>query len=104
MSQDAAIALFESAPSPDEDCAMRKACGLSRIGDIAVHPDHPKRGLSRGILERSIAFVDDELLACAVASLFADVDWLYQKFGFSKLRAAWHHRRIPFLPVMELRA
>ena len=56
-------------------------CHLQLV-DIAVHPDHQKKGLSRQILTRLRSHLEREIPECAVVSLFADVDYLYQKFGF----------------------
>ncbi len=55
-----------------------------QIVDIAVHPDFQKRGISRKILERIMEYINTRAPQCAGVSLFADVDWLYQKFGFQK--------------------
>ncbi len=53
-----------------------------QIVDIAVHPDHQKQGLSRKIMEALMNFIDENVPESAFVSLFADVDYLYQKFGF----------------------
>lgn len=55
-----------------------------QVVDIAVHPEFQGQGYSRQILEKIMSFVSEEIPNCAVVSLFADVDWLYQKFGFVK--------------------
>jgi len=55
-----------------------------QVVDIAVDPEFQGKGLSRQIMERIMAFIDEKVPKCAVVSLFADVDWLYQKFGFVK--------------------
>ncbi len=55
-----------------------------QVVDIAIHPDYQKKGLSRIILERIVNFVNTEISSTATVSLFADVDWLYEKFGFAK--------------------
>jgi len=55
-----------------------------QVVDIAVHPDFQKRGLSKQILQRIVAYAETQVPKCAVVSLFADVDWLYEKFGFGK--------------------
>lgn len=54
-----------------------------QIVDIAVHPDFQKRGLSRIILSDLKEYLDNKIPSCAIVSLFADVDYLYQKFGFA---------------------
>ncbi len=53
-----------------------------QVVDVAVHPDHQGEGLGRQIMEHIMDFVCREIPECAVVSLLADVDWLYQKFGF----------------------
>lgn len=53
------------------------------ITDVVVRPDQQGRGLSRVIMDRIIHFVDHELPGCAWVNLFADVPWLYQKWGFA---------------------
>jgi ribosomal protein S18 acetylase RimI-like enzyme len=53
-----------------------------QIVDIAVEPAFQKRGLSRVIMDRLMAFVAAEVPSCAYVNLFADVDYLYQKYGF----------------------
>ena len=52
-----------------------------QVVDIAVHPDWQGQGLSRMIMEKIMEFVDT-LPASTIVNLFADIDWLYQKFGF----------------------
>jgi GNAT superfamily N-acetyltransferase len=59
-----------------------------QVVDIAVHPEFQKRGLSRQIMERITQFIDSGLSGTATVSLFADVDWLYEKFGFSRPRSS----------------
>ncbi len=53
-----------------------------QIVDIAVHPDNQKKGLSRKIMEALMNYIDENVPESAFVSLFADVDYLYQKFGF----------------------
>jgi GNAT superfamily N-acetyltransferase len=53
-----------------------------QVVDIAVHPGHQGRGLGRQVMEHIMDFVHREIPECAVVSLLADIDWLYQKFGF----------------------
>ena len=52
-----------------------------QVVDIAVHPDWQGQGLSRMIMEKIMEFVDT-LPASTIVNLFADIDWMYQKFGF----------------------
>jgi len=53
-----------------------------QVTDIAVHPDHQKRGLSRTVMESIVRYLHS-LPASTIVTLFADVDWLYDKFGFA---------------------
>lgn len=53
-----------------------------QVCDIAVRPEHQKKGYSKIILENIRAFIKREVPECAFVNLFADVDFLYQKFGF----------------------
>lgn len=52
-----------------------------QLVDIAVHPDFQGQGLSRTVMEDIMAFIDS-LPSSTIVNLFADIDWLYQKFGF----------------------
>ena len=55
-----------------------------QVVDIAVDPEFQGQGYSRQIMERIMSFIDEKIPKCSVVSLFADVDLLYQKFGFVK--------------------
>lgn len=55
-----------------------------QVVDIAVDPEFQGKGLSRQIMEKIMSFIDEKISETATVSLFADVDWLYQKFGFVK--------------------
>lgn len=52
-----------------------------QVVDIAVHPDHQGRGLSRTVMESIMTFIH-ALPRSTIVNLFADIDWLYHKFGF----------------------
>jgi ribosomal protein S18 acetylase RimI-like enzyme len=58
-----------------------------QVTDIAVHPDHQKRGLSRTVMESIMGYVHS-LPTGTIVTLFADVDWLYDKFGFAVPRTS----------------
>ena len=60
-----------------------KGCFV-QIVDIMVDAQYQKRGLSRRIMEALMQYIDREIPKCAIVSLFADIDWLYQKFGFAE--------------------
>jgi GNAT superfamily N-acetyltransferase len=53
-----------------------------QVTDIAVHPDRQGQGLSRLVLESIMGHLAT-LPRSTIVTLFADVDWLYQKFGFA---------------------
>jgi GNAT superfamily N-acetyltransferase len=53
-----------------------------QIVDIAVHPDYHGQKLGRVIMENIMEFIKRDCHKCAFVSLFADVSYLYQKFGF----------------------
>lgn len=52
-----------------------------QVVDIAVEPDFQGQGLSRIVMEDIMAFLAS-LPSSTIVNLFADIDWLYQKFGF----------------------
>jgi ribosomal protein S18 acetylase RimI-like enzyme len=52
-----------------------------QVVDIAVHPDVQGQGHSHLVL-RSIMRYIATLPRSTIVSLFADVDWLYHKYGF----------------------
>lgn len=53
-----------------------------QVTDIAVHPDRQGEGLSRLVLDAIMRFVAT-LPRSTIVTLFADIDWLYDKFGFA---------------------
>ena len=59
-----------------------------QICDIAVHPDFQGQGLSKIIMEHVMTFIKNEVPRSCWVNLFADVDFLYQKFGFVSPREA----------------
>jgi predicted GNAT family N-acyltransferase len=52
-----------------------------QVVDIAVEPEFQGQGLSRIVMENIMGFVST-LPTSTIVNLFADIDWLYQKFGF----------------------
>ena len=54
-----------------------------QVVDVAVHPDHQGRGISRTLKTAVVDYLRT-LPPSTTVSLFADVDWLYHKFGFSR--------------------
>lgn len=55
------------------------------IVDIAVHPDHQRRGLGSAIMEALMSYVHAHAPKSAYVSLIADggATVLYERFGFS---------------------
>lgn len=53
-----------------------------QVVDIAVDPDFQGQGISRTIMENIMSYVAT-LPTSTLVNLFADVDWLYGKFGFA---------------------
>ena len=58
------------------------------VCDMAVHPDHQRRGLGSRLMERVLAFVEADAPAGAYVNLMADVDGFYESFGFAETRPA----------------
>ena len=54
-----------------------------QVVDIAVDPGHQGQGLSRLVMASIMGFLAT-LPRSTTVSLFADVDWLYGKFGFGE--------------------
>ena len=74
--------------SEQELVAMGRVVGDGlhvQVVDVAVRPDFQGQGLSRQILEEIMSFIA-ALPRSTIVSLFADVDWLYGKFGFVQPR------------------
>ena len=53
-----------------------------QIVDIAVNPDYQGQKFGRVIMEHIMEFVKTECHRCAFVNLFADVGFLYEKYGF----------------------
>ncbi|HMQ11155.1 MAG TPA: GNAT family N-acetyltransferase [Oligoflexia bacterium] len=53
-----------------------------QVTDIAVDPEYQKQGLSKIIMENIMAYIDQHIPKSCFVTLFADVDYLYQKYGF----------------------
>ncbi|HDX8949925.1 TPA: GNAT family N-acetyltransferase [Klebsiella oxytoca] len=56
------------------------------IVDVAVDPAHQRKGLGRQIMQKIVAWLDENAFTGAYVSLVADVPELYAKFGFSSVR------------------
>ncbi|MDL5362616.1 GNAT family N-acetyltransferase [Halalkalicoccus sp. NIPERK01] len=53
-----------------------------QLVDIAVHPDHQGEGLGRRVVERLLAYLDDNAPETAYVNLIANVPEFYERFGF----------------------
>lgn len=58
------------------------------VCDMAVHPDHQRRGLGRRILDAIDRFVDEDAPSGAYVNLMADVDGFYEGAGYAETRPA----------------
>ena len=56
--------------------------GMGRVVDVAVHPLRQGEGISRLVLDEIVRFLLG-LPDRTIISLFADIDWLYGKYGFA---------------------
>lgn len=57
-----------------------------QISDVAVHPEHQRRGLGTWMLESLLEYVAETAPARAEVNLFADVDGFYERFDFGETR------------------
>jgi GNAT superfamily N-acetyltransferase len=58
------------------------------VCDMAVHPDHQRRGLGTRVMERLLWYLDETAPPGAYVNLMADVDGFYEQFGFEETRPA----------------
>jgi ribosomal protein S18 acetylase RimI-like enzyme len=68
-----------------------------QITDMAVHPDHQRRGLGTRVMEAILDYLEREAPSRAYVNLFADVEGFYERFGFEETRPASKgmYRRMP---------
>ncbi|ELY36006.1 GNAT family N-acetyltransferase [Natronorubrum tibetense] len=59
-----------------------------QISDMAVHPDHQRRGLGTRIMAALEDYIDETAPSQAYVNLIADVDGFYERFGFEEVRPA----------------
>lgn len=59
-----------------------------QISDMAVHPDHQRRGLGSRIMDRLEAYIEAAAPPNAYVNLMADVDGFYERYGFAETRPA----------------
>ncbi|GGL70769.1 GNAT family N-acetyltransferase [Halocalculus aciditolerans] len=50
--------------------------------DMAVHPDHQRRGLGSRMMDALMAYVEETAPPSAYVNLMADVDGFYERWGF----------------------
>ena len=58
------------------------------VCDMAVHPDHQRRGLGTRLMTAVLAYVEETAPPDAYVNLMADVDGFYEQFGFEETRPA----------------
>ena len=70
---------------------------LYQICDVAVHPDHQRRGLGSRVMEAILSYLEREAPSRAYVDLIADVDGFYERFGFEETRpdSKAMYRRMP---------
>ncbi len=59
-----------------------------QITDMAVHPDHQRRGLGTRLMERLEAYIAETAPPRAYVNLIADIDGFYEQFGFEGVQPA----------------
>ncbi|WP_049924173.1 GNAT family N-acetyltransferase [Halopiger djelfimassiliensis] len=82
-----AIAVHEPT---DEVVGMGRIVGdggtVYQITDMAVHPDHQRRGLGKRIMSALETFLEGTAPPNAYVNLVADVDGFYEQFGYEETR------------------
>ena len=59
-----------------------------QISDMAVHPDHQRRGLGTRIMTALETYIEEMAPPRAYVNLIADVDGFYEQFGFEPVQPA----------------
>ena len=76
----------------DETVGMGRIVGdngsVYHIADMAVDPDHQRRGLGTAIMEALLDYITETAPPNAYVNLMADVDGFYERFGFEETRPA----------------
>lgn len=77
---------------PDGTVGMARVVGdggsIYHVCDMAVHPDHQRRGLGTELMDAVMAFLETDAPRGAYVNLMADVDGFYERFGFEETRPA----------------
>ena len=75
-----------------EAVAMGRVVGdggaVFHVTDMAVHPDHQRRGLGTAVMEAILGYIEGAAPPRAYVNLMADVDGFYERFGFEETRPA----------------
>lgn len=75
-----------------ETVAMGRVVGdggaVFHVTDMAVHPEHQRRGLGTRVMEAILDYLDETAPPRAYVNLMADVDGFYERFGFEETRPA----------------
>ncbi|WP_458209642.1 GNAT family N-acetyltransferase [Haladaptatus sp. NG-SE-30] len=70
----------------DEVVGMARIIGdggsVYHLCDMAVHPDHQRQGLGTKMMERLMAYLEENAPEMAYVNLMADVEGFYEQFGF----------------------
>ncbi|MCU4972243.1 GNAT family N-acetyltransferase [Halobacteria archaeon AArc-m2/3/4] len=76
----------------DEIVGMGRIVGdggaVYQISDMAVHPDHQRRGLGTRIMAALETYLEETAPPDAYVNLVADVDGFYERFGYEETRPA----------------
>ncbi|SDK98688.1 GNAT family N-acetyltransferase [Natronorubrum texcoconense] len=74
----------------DEPVGMGRIVGdggtVYQISDMAVHPDHQRRGLGTRIMTALEDYINETAPSQAYVNLIADVDGFYEGFGYEPVR------------------
>jgi ribosomal protein S18 acetylase RimI-like enzyme len=57
-----------------------------QLSDMAIHPDHQRRGLGTRLMRRLETHLEREAPPSAYVNLVADVDGFYERFGYEEIR------------------
>jgi ribosomal protein S18 acetylase RimI-like enzyme len=70
----------------DEVVGMARIVGdggsVYHVCDMAVRPDHQRRGLGSRMMERLMEYLEENAPEMAYVNLMADVEGFYEQFGF----------------------